>query len=56
MVNHVHLRDIRSKDLDLSPTSAQVHQDPIWRKSTKMSLPKRVLWPHGKTILQMDLH
>lgn len=39
VVNHMHLRDIRSKDLDLSPASAQVHQDPMWREPTKMSLP-----------------
>lgn len=28
MVDYMHLRDVRSKDLDLSPTTAQVNQHP----------------------------
>ena len=28
MVNHVHLRDVRSKDLDLGPRTAQMNQYP----------------------------
>lgn len=30
MVNDVHLRDVRGEDLDLSPTTAQVHQSAVW--------------------------
>lgn len=30
MVDHVHLRDVRGEDLDLSPTTAQVHQHAVW--------------------------
>ena len=28
VVNHVHLRDVRSEDLDLGPRTAQVNQYP----------------------------
>lgn len=30
VVDHVHLRDVRGEDLDLGPTTAQVHQHAAW--------------------------
>lgn len=32
VVNHVHLRDVRSKDLDLGPATTQVNQHPARKK------------------------
>lgn len=32
VVNHVHLRDVRSKDLDLGPTTTQVNQHPAQKE------------------------
>lgn len=34
VVNHVHLRDVRREDLDLSPATAQVHQHPAREEIT----------------------
>lgn len=34
VVNHVHLRDVRSEDLDLGPATAQVHQRPAREEIT----------------------
>lgn len=52
VVNHMHLRDIRSKDLDLGPSSAQVDQDPMWRKSIMVKLPN----VSCRLILQVNFH
>lgn len=52
MINHMHLRDIRSKDLDLGSASAQVDQDPTWRKSIMVLLPN----VSCRLILQMNFH